>query len=77
MEALMALWRDPLDDLIGELERSLPSDYGAGHPSADFMDLQVVMDVILYGGKEQQRLLKSMPEHERMTRRFKRMGLSV
>jgi hypothetical protein len=73
----MALWRDPLDDLICELERSLPSDYSTGHPSADFMDLQVVMDVILYGGDEQQRRLKVMPEYERMITRFKRMGLSA
>ena len=73
----MALWRDPLDDLIDELESSLPSDHYGGSASAEFEDLQAVMDAILYGGEEQQRRLKTMPQYERVMGQFRRAGLSV
>ena len=48
----MALWRDPLDELIGELEKALPPDPALSDAQSlrmSFEELQFRVHDILYG----------------------------
>jgi hypothetical protein len=48
----MALWRDPLDELIDDLERALPSGARGTLQIPRIEDMQTLMCAILYGTEE-------------------------
>jgi hypothetical protein len=50
----MALWRDPIDELIEELERALPIAPTGGDALPRLEDLQMVIVPILFASKEEQ-----------------------
>ena len=47
----MALWRDPLDELIADLERTLPSQPATDEPdhARQFIELQLMVSKIMRG----------------------------
>jgi hypothetical protein len=57
-EASMALWRDPLDDLIEDLERAVPAEPSSSvgptmaEQQAHLVDLQVVVSSLIYPHSE-------------------------
>jgi hypothetical protein len=64
----MALWRDPLDELIDELDRALPSEAGKGRyvllPTLE--DLQAVLTPILFASKAEQERIFADPQYQRL-----------
>lgn len=50
----MPLWRDPLEELIGELERTVPSEAGAAafDMPPPFEDFQLAVHACLQGSAE-------------------------
>jgi hypothetical protein len=49
----MALWRDPLDELIGDLERTLPPEVRRGNLQLPRLeDVQLLVGAILDGSEE-------------------------
>ena len=67
----MALWRDPLDDLIDGLERALPTDTAAaaGQSSAadDFplVELHILVQIVIQGSEEERARLDTDPRFDR------------
>jgi hypothetical protein len=52
----MALWRDPLDELIADLERTVPPAPVAAIPidERSLVDLQWAVGIVLWGSPEDQ-----------------------
>jgi hypothetical protein len=65
VEALV--WRDPLDELIEELERALPPTADPSGHLPRLEDLQAVISPILFGTKEQQERLFADPAYQRLS----------
>ena len=59
------MWRDPLDELIDDLERAAPDPAAASGGMFPFLKLQALTDAILYGTEEQVARLKTDPEYQR------------
>jgi hypothetical protein len=60
MERLMALWRDPLDELIEALDHGgIAADPGARMPS--FTEVQRVVQIILHGTDEDRSRIENDP----------------
>jgi hypothetical protein len=57
----MALWRDPLDDLIDELERAVPVGTATDHDLFDLVLMQRWVATVLYGSEEDQKRMESEP----------------
>lgn len=60
-EARMALWRDPLDDLIDELERAVPAVPVADPDLFDLVLMQRYTTTVLYGSEEDLARMESEP----------------
>lgn len=60
----MALWRDPLDELIDDLERVAP-DTRSNVSLFPIEKLQQLIDAILYGRNEEVESLKADPAYQR------------
>lgn len=67
----MALWRDPLDELIDELEQALPSDAEPGRyvvlPTLE--DMQAVFTPVLSASKEEQQRIFADPQYQHLSDR--------
>jgi hypothetical protein len=70
----MALWRDPLDDLIEDLERVVPAEPGsspwptAADQDAHLVDLQIVVSTLIYTHSEAD--LKADQQYQEASRRL-------
>lgn len=65
----MALWRDPLDELIEDLERALPETTGPTLQESlpRLEDLQAVISPILFGTEEERKRNLTDPEYQRLS----------
>jgi hypothetical protein len=59
-----SMWRDPLDDLIEELEQ-IPSAQPIRSPQQSYAQFIRYTDLILYGSADAKRRLKRQPEYQR------------
>jgi hypothetical protein len=68
----MALWRDPLDELIESLETTLPADNSNGPyellPRIE--ELQKVLPPLLYGSAEAREQIERDPMYHRVMRQL-------
>src|SRR4029453_5873955 len=72
---LMALWRDPLDELIGDLERALPPDTGHGSLGLPpIEDEQMLISAILYGTEENRARAYKEPRVQRVLRYYEELA---
>lgn len=62
------MWRDPLDELIDDLERVAPDPRAARGDLLPFMKLQALTDAILYGTSDQVEMLTADPDYQRWVR---------
>jgi hypothetical protein len=60
------MWRDPLDELIADLDRVVTPDPSAAFPSMG--DVITVTDTILYGSAAAKARLPHTPAYQRFTR---------
>jgi hypothetical protein len=51
----MAIWRDPLDELIADLERAVPQPEKADWYIPPYEDFQFAIEPYLYGTEEDQK----------------------
>lgn len=68
----MALWRDPLDELIDELERAVPTEPGRYAVLPTLEDLQAVITPMLSASKEQQERIFADPQYQQLYARVMR-----
>jgi hypothetical protein len=73
----MALWRDPLDDLIDELERSAPAGPVVDHDLFDLVLMQRWTTTVLYGSEEDQARMESEPWYAEWIRQWDRFTARV
>ena len=67
------MWRDPLDELIEDLERVVPAKAPARYETL-LEDMQIVVAGTLYHTKaERERDPRYQPAHERVTRHFQQL----
>lgn len=59
------MWRDPLDELIDDLERVAPDPRAVDDPLAQFMALQRLTDALLYGTPEDVERVTIDPDYQR------------
>lgn len=63
----MALWRDPLDELIDELERAVPTATPGDNAILPRLeDLQAVIGPILFASKEEQGRIFADPQYQHL-----------
>jgi hypothetical protein len=68
----VALWHDPLEELIAGLERALPAE-----TLTEIVPIEVLSaatDVLLYGTAEEWRQFEKSPEAERVAAYFARLA---
>ena len=68
----MALWHDPLEELIAGLERALPAETWSEMPPYEVFC--AVTDVLLYGTPEEWELCQLSPEGQRVAAYFDRIA---
>ena len=68
------MWRDPLDELIEDLERALPAHPIEVDASMSFVDLQHYVSVALYGTEEARANEKREPWFDRVEKHFAEMA---
>jgi hypothetical protein len=73
----MALWRDPLDDLIDELERAVPAAQATDNDLFDLVLMQRWVATILYGSEEDCLRMESEPWYAEWTRQWDRFTARV
>ncbi len=71
----MAIWRDPLDELIAELERTLPAeancvDFGLG----PLEGLQLYVQALMYGSADQIAQAERDPRVQAYLAAMRRLG---
>lgn len=59
-----SMWRDPLDELIDDLERATPDPRSASGDLFPLEKLTQLTDAILYGSDEEVESLKADPEYQ-------------
>jgi hypothetical protein len=64
------MWREPLDELIEDLERLVPDSRNAHRDLFPIEKLQQWTDTILYGSDDEVAALKRDPEHQRWIRHW-------
>jgi hypothetical protein len=70
----MALWRDPLDELIDDLERTLAPDARGTLQIPPFEDVQLLVGAILYGTKEDRARADRDPRVQRVRRYYEELA---
>jgi hypothetical protein len=68
----VSMWRDPLDELIEDLEHALPSAPARYQFLPRLEDLQAVISPILFGTEEEQERLLADPNYQRLSERVMR-----
>jgi hypothetical protein len=68
----MALWRDPLDELIDELDRTVPGGSVGDHAIPRLEDFQTVMTPLLFASKEEQERIFADPQYQKLYARVMR-----
>jgi hypothetical protein len=68
----MALWHDPLDELIGGLDRALPPETWS--EVVPYEVVCAVTDVLLYGTAEEWEQCEAGPEGQRVAEHFARLA---
>jgi hypothetical protein len=68
----VAIWHDPLEELIAGLERALPAETWSGIVPYEVFCLST--DVLLYGNPEEQRAFEMSPEGQRVAAYFARIA---
>jgi hypothetical protein len=63
------MWRDPLDELIDDLERASPASRSASADLLPIEKLQQITDLILYGRPDEVETLTSDPTFQEWMRR--------
>lgn len=63
------MWRDPLDELIEDLEHVTPDPPSACGDMFPLVKLQDLADAILYGTRDQVEALKADPAYQQWVRR--------
>ena len=67
------MWRDPLDELIEDLERALPTSSPGVDATMSLEDLQHYVSVALYGTEEARANAKREAWFDRVERHFAEM----
>jgi hypothetical protein len=62
----MALWRDPFDELIDELDRTVPRDSAGDTEIPRLEDLLAVIAPILFAPKEDQARIFADPQYQQL-----------
>lgn len=62
----MALSRDPLDELINELDRAVPTPSNGPQAIPRLEDLQTVITPILFASKEEQARIFADPQYQQL-----------
>ena len=70
----MALWRDPLDELIDELERAVPAGSVASHDLFDLALMQRWTTVVLYGTDDDRARMQTEPWYQEWTAQLDRFA---
>ena len=70
----MALWRDPLDELIDDLERALPPDARGTLQILPIEDVQALIYAILYSTEENRARAYQEPGAQRALRYYEELG---
>jgi hypothetical protein len=73
----MALWRDPLDDLIDELERAVPAAPATHHDLFDLVLMQRWVATVLDGSDEDRARMESEPWFHEWTAQLDRLAHAV
>ena len=68
------MWRDPLDELIDDLERALPAPSPQADAAMSLEDLQHYVSVALYGTEDARARAKREPWYDRVERHFAEMA---
>jgi len=68
----VALWHDPLEELIAGLERALPAE--ALSEIVPYEVFCLATDVLLYGTAEEQRQFEMSPDGQRVAAYFERLA---
>jgi hypothetical protein len=74
VEVPMALWRDPLDELIDGLEQAVPPPCAATTDVVDLVSFQLFVTTILYGSDEQRERMHSEPWYVKVQQYFERLA---
>ena len=72
----MTLWRDPLDELIDGLERSVATSTAGYHRPFDLVLMQRVVGTILFGSEEAQARMETEPWYHEWQRQWGRFTAS-
>jgi hypothetical protein len=67
----MALWRDPFDDLIEELDRVVPLPLPTSSLLVPFEELMEAMDILMYGSEERVERFRASPEFQGLLARLR------
>ena len=62
----MALWRDPLDELIDELDRAAPKEPASDPSIPRLEDVQAVIGPILFASREEQERIFADPQYQHL-----------
>ena len=68
----MAIWHDPLEELIAGLERALPAE--TWNETVPYEVFCAVTDVLLFGTPEEWELCQLSPEGQRVAAYFARIA---
>lgn len=68
----MALWRDPLDELIDELDRAVPTAAAGDHELFDLVLMQRYVSAILYGSDEERARMETEPWYQEWQTQWER-----
>ena len=70
----MALWRDPLDELIADLERALPAEAASSaHSDRELVGMQMLVAAVLSGSDEQRTRAEQDPRVQAYLEASRRM----
>ena len=68
----MALWRDPLDELIDELERAVPPPSATENDLFDLVLMQQFTTTLLYGSDADRARMESQPWYHKFMAQLER-----
>jgi len=70
----MALWRDPLDELIDELDRAVPPAPATDNDLFDLVLMQMWATTVLYGSDEDRARMGSQPWYHEFMAQLERFN---
>jgi hypothetical protein len=73
----MPLWDDPLDELIADLDRSLPSPTLIDDPDRELIGCQLVVGALLYGTADDKARAEGDPRAQAFLASMQRLAAKV